>query len=142
MRALSIRQPWAYAILTGAKPVENRNWPTNVRGRVLIHASKKEERGDVYPVLWRVARQLGRSLDDIEIDYHARKNLGCIVGVATIADCVTEHPSEWFVGTHGFVMRDPVFLPEPIPCKGALGFFYVLPDVAETVRAAADTPAA
>jgi len=40
-RALSIRQPWAYAILHLGKDIENRPWRTNFRGPLLIHASLK-----------------------------------------------------------------------------------------------------
>ena len=40
MKALSIRQPWAWLILNAGKDIENRSWYTSVRGRVLIHASK------------------------------------------------------------------------------------------------------
>ena len=39
MKALSVRAPWWWAILHG-KPVENREWYTNVRGRIVLHASK------------------------------------------------------------------------------------------------------
>ena len=39
MKALSVRAPWWWAILHG-KPVENRDWHTNFRGVVLLHASK------------------------------------------------------------------------------------------------------
>jgi len=37
---LSIRQPWAWAIVHAGKDIENRNWPTRFRGRFLIHAAK------------------------------------------------------------------------------------------------------
>lgn len=46
MRVLSTRQPWAWLIvrqvenLDDKKDVENRNRRTNVRGEILIHASK------------------------------------------------------------------------------------------------------
>ncbi|WP_229215634.1 ASCH domain-containing protein [Duganella sp. CY15W] len=40
MKALSIRQPWAWLIVNGYKDIENRSWSTNVRGKVLVHASK------------------------------------------------------------------------------------------------------
>src|SRR5580704_17656926 len=40
MKALSIHQPWAWAILHAGKTVENRTWPTRYRGPLLIHASK------------------------------------------------------------------------------------------------------
>jgi|ERR1039458_8111645 hypothetical protein len=38
LKAISIRQPWAWLIVNGYKDVENRIWAANVRGRVLIHA--------------------------------------------------------------------------------------------------------
>ena len=41
MKALSIRQPWAWLIARGVKTVENRTWATNFRGRFYIHASAK-----------------------------------------------------------------------------------------------------
>lgn len=40
MKALSIQQPWAWAIVKRDKRVENRTWPTTYRGPVLIHASQ------------------------------------------------------------------------------------------------------
>src|SRR5258708_38232386 len=38
--ALSIRQPWCWAILNCGKSVENRTWATAFRGKLRIHASK------------------------------------------------------------------------------------------------------
>ncbi|MNQ62267.1 ASCH domain protein [compost metagenome] len=40
MKALSIRQPWAWLIIHGGKDVENRSWHTKHRGRFLVHAAK------------------------------------------------------------------------------------------------------
>lgn len=40
MKALSIRQPWAWAIVNAGKRVENRTWETRYRGPILIHAAK------------------------------------------------------------------------------------------------------
>ena len=40
MKALSVRQPWAYAIIYALKDIENRGWPINYRGDILIHAAK------------------------------------------------------------------------------------------------------
>ena len=43
MKCLSVQQPWASAICTGVKDVENRTWQTkNAPGRILIHASAKK----------------------------------------------------------------------------------------------------
>jgi hypothetical protein len=56
---------------------------------------------------------------------------GCLVGTVEIVDCVLSHPSAFFVGKFGFVLRDPITLPNPIPFKGALGFFDVPDGIGE-----------
>ncbi len=38
-RALSVQQPFAWAIAYGGKDVENRSWPVSFRGVLAIHAS-------------------------------------------------------------------------------------------------------
>ncbi len=43
MRALTIRQPWAWAIAVAGKDVENRSWQTSHRGLLAIHAGKGED---------------------------------------------------------------------------------------------------
>ena len=41
MRAITVRQPWAHLIVTGAKLVEHRSWRTHHRGALLIHAGQE-----------------------------------------------------------------------------------------------------
>ena len=38
MKAISIHQPYAWAIVSGVKRFENRSWATAHRGRVAVHA--------------------------------------------------------------------------------------------------------
>lgn len=45
LRGLSIWQPHAERVLTGAKVVENRVWRTDYRGPVLLHAPKRFDPG-------------------------------------------------------------------------------------------------
>jgi hypothetical protein len=40
MKAISVRQPWAWAIIYSTKDIENRGWPINYRGDILINAAK------------------------------------------------------------------------------------------------------
>ena len=43
MKTLSVQQPWASAICSGVKDIENRTWqPKQTPGRILIHASSKK----------------------------------------------------------------------------------------------------
>lgn len=124
MKALSIRQPWAWLILRAGKNIENREWPTSVRGRILIHASKgvtRDEYEDACDPLWASGGQTIElpPLEDLE--------RGGIVGSVEIVDCVSHSDSPWFCGRFGFVLRDPIILPFR-PYRGALGFFDVPDD--------------
>ena len=39
LKCLAIRQPWAWAVCSGAKDVENRTWMTEHRGPLAIQSS-------------------------------------------------------------------------------------------------------
>ncbi|MFG1376110.1 ASCH domain-containing protein [Xanthobacter autotrophicus] len=118
MKALSIRQPWAWCILHGGKPVENRSWWTSYRGPILIHAAKGMTR-DEYEDASDFAAGLGVTLPPAE-----ELPRGGIVGRARLVDCVREHDSPWFFGKWGFLLAEPEPLPFT-PFKGALGIFDV-----------------
>lgn len=124
MLALSIRQPWAWLILNGGKDIENRDWPTRFRGRVLVHAAKGMTR-DEWEGAWIHALGTGASPKAVEAGL-TRDNIarGGIVGSVEIVDCVADSDSHWFVGRYGFVLRDPILLPFT-PWRGQLGFFDV-----------------
>jgi hypothetical protein len=116
---ISILQPYAWLIVNGIKPVENRTWPTKFRGRILIHAGVRYPKGDYADDAENLTRRYG-------IAYPAREDMvGGIVGEAAITDCVTSHPSEYFFGPYGFVMAEPKAYPKPIPYRGQLGIFGV-----------------
>jgi hypothetical protein len=119
VRCLSIRQPWAWLIIQGLKPIENRDWSTKVRGRVLIHAAKANDH-ESYNDACAVASRAGITTMPIE-SYFER---GGIIGSVEIVDCVESSPSPWFFGRYGFVLRNPRPLPF-VPFKGSLGFFEV-----------------
>lgn len=124
MIALSIRQPWAHFIIHGAagrlKDVENREWRTPYRGRCLIHASKGGTRKDFDAQVAAVSEALGVELKLRFDDLHR----GGVIGDVEIHGCVEQHDSPWFMGPHGFLLRDPIpmaFAAMP----GRLGFFNV-----------------
>lgn len=133
MRALSIRAPWWWYILHAGKDIENRDWPTGVRGRILIHAGKWWDKQEVF---WDVEdaqfRASVNSSNPAEWpDLTAMKLAGgCLVGSVEIVDCITKSDSLWFEGEYGFTLCDPIVFCNPVPLKGALGFFQV-PDSIE-----------
>lgn len=117
MKALSIKQPWASLICSGLKNIENRSWPTKLRGRIYIHASKG----------WDDSWDSDQALLQIILEAQLEIALphGAIIGEVEIVDCVTESSSLWFTGPYGFVLRSPVLYDRPIPAKGRLGFWEV-----------------
>jgi len=121
MKAISIRQPWAYLIAAGYKQVENRSWPTRYRGEVLIHAGKGMTRHE-YEDAEDLVLMLNRRGHGIILPPFSELQRGGIVGMAEITDCVVDSESPWFFGKYGFVMQNARPLPF-IEFKGALGLF-------------------
>ena len=72
MKVLSIREPWASIIINGYKEYEFRNWKTNYRGKILIHASKNIEKENV------------NRFKELNLDYKQ----GYIIGEAELVDCI------------------------------------------------------
>jgi len=141
MRALSLKQPWAWLVANGLKPVENRTWQLpqtfKVPQRVYIHAGLKQDyaayEGDpAYGYLRQGIRNLLDS-DAVEDWNTTPMDLGAIIGEVTITGCVTESDSPWFTGPFGFVLEDAIAYRTPVPWKGRLGFFGVPDNIREGV---------
>jgi hypothetical protein len=110
-KVLTIRQPWAWAILEGLKRIENRSWRTRYRGTLWIHAATSratlKRYADRFPTI------------PSQLDF------GAIIGRVQLIDCVpldeaagqpfAEGPWCWILAS-----------PEPItprPCSGRLGLW-------------------
>lgn len=143
MRALSIRQPWLWAILHGGKTVENRDWAgCEYRGPILLHASKscgKAEFSDAVESIQYMRRDLG--FGRVEVPALDQLPRGSLCGIARIVNAV-RHPAMFpgtggneedfaqgfrMAGALGLELADVRELPE-VPYKGALGFFAVALD--------------
>jgi hypothetical protein len=125
-RALSVRQPWANALVHGSKDVENRSRLTRFRGWVWIHASQALAG---IPDLDSCARLAG---DDFRFPTDA--DYGAIVGAIEIIDSVTKLRSPWFFGPHGWVVGQRIAFASPVPCSGMLGFWRPSPAVLAACR--------
>jgi hypothetical protein len=126
MKAISVRQPWAWLIVNGHKPVENRTRRTNYRGPVLIHASKTFDL-DGYTQL--IKDEFLNEVMPMQHEY----DMGGIVGQSNIKACWNELMMEaagtpkqqwWFQGPYGWMLEDSTPLTF-MPCKGMLGLFNV-----------------
>lgn len=131
MRAITVRQPWCWAIIYGGKDVENRGrrepWHTALGERLAIHAAKGYTADDednlpevgmlAGPFTWEQKEYL-----DVR---------GAILGTAILAGlhhasrCRCEcsrwaQPDQWHLK-----LTSVVALPRPVAAKGALGLWTV-----------------
>ena len=134
MKAISIKQPWAYLICSGIKDVENRNWkcPQKYIGqRILIHASAKPTVKGNCISCWMTEDQYkfitlnissGKRLNDICFLEHYSS---AIIGSVKIVDCVVNHPSVWAEkGVFNWVLSEPILFDKPVlNVKGQLSFW-------------------
>ena len=142
MKALSIRQPWAWAIVNGWKTIENRKWQTRYRGPLLIHAGARtvlqDEALDLQFIIATVTGAPDVRSDAFEalrVQYEHERTVGAIVGTANMVDCLRKfnryrgrpaHEDPWWAGPYGFVLEDArPLLRGPIPFRGRLGIFEV-----------------
>ena len=117
MRALTVKAPWAWAIIHGGKEVENRTWVTSYRGPLAIHASAG---------CARKYYEWGRDwMGAIDVQTPALDTLprGCVIGTVELLDCVRDASSLW-------AMPDSWhwILSAPKPCqprfvRGSLGLW-------------------
>lgn len=161
MKALSLRQPWANAVLYLGKVIENRHWRTSFRGEFLIHAARGmmdaewSSAVDFCEDVLGVARcfEIEAALGAGDAPTHQRHH-GGIVGRARLVDVIppwrpdglltaeTFYPRElldsgawrWHMREqYGFVLAD--VRPTPfLACRGMPGFFDVDDDLLETLR--------
>ena len=124
MKAVSVKQPWGWAIIFGGKTIENRPLRTRLRGTIAIHASLRPNWYAEFP-----SRTKKPPPEDEWV-------LGAIIGFVDIVDCVDYHRSKWFEGPFGYVLAKPRPLTRPVACKGKLGFWNIPSDVMRKCRRA------
>jgi len=64
---LSVKQPYAWAIVTGLKDIENRSWRTNYRGILAIHASSRFADAEGIDEVRRRAAEAGIEMPQVEL---------------------------------------------------------------------------
>lgn len=139
MRALNIKEPWATLIMQGGKTTENRTWPAEFSGPLLIVASKVPDvrDSDGWLHLAKLHTELALSekpLGNVASLYMAwvgRKMasaplLGHALGIVEMIGCdramVTswDQPDQWH-----WRLSNPRLLNRPFLVKGRLGIYTV-----------------
>lgn len=109
MKAISIQQPWAEAVILGYKDVENRTWATNHFGPLMIHAAKKFDQMGYEFII--------DQFPHLEFPKPKEMKMGGVIGVVDMVGVVVEHDSPWFFGPYGFLFKNPkrvMFRPVPV----------------------------
>ena len=139
IRALTIRQPWAWAIAEGKKTVENRTQRTNYRGPLLIHAGIQID-------------DMARLPGGLTMP-PAQMVLGAIIAVADLTD-IHKGSAKWDNGgrticcppwgegmfSYHWMLANVRKLPEPIPCRGQQGLWRPPADVLSKIPDLTNTP--
>ncbi|MCT7955709.1 hypothetical protein [Laspinema palackyanum] len=127
-KALTLQQPWAWAITHLGKNIENRVWPTDYRGELYIHAGKG---WDANGAAW-IEQNIGA-----KVPPQSELAAGELVAKVNLVNCQhwtktaeqREHAAAgsrnlWWqsFGYHWFLENIEV-LETPIPLRGKLGIF-------------------
>ena len=141
MKAFTVYQPYAYAIVAGLKGYETRPKRTNIRGCVAVHAGKKWLNADGLFELLKREIAYGQILEtecDRGIERLKRATelvYGAVVGAVEIADCLpveeviptlTEREralGDYSPGRWAWVLKNPVMFDMPIPARGKQGWW-------------------
>lgn len=145
MKALTLRQPWAWMVVYGGKTIENRRWNTRFRGPFLIHAGKgmtREEYEDARYMFEEIVGPHSPLIDALPAHDKIERR-GGIVGIAELVDVMgpsIELPDSYLHARErdpwhmreqfGFILSRIAPLPFT-PYKGELGFFECASDSAE-----------
>ena len=131
MKALTLIRPWPYAIFHLGKSVENRSWPPSkdvIGQRIVIHAGKKWDEEGYRFILNHVGDQEAEKMTTLPY-------LPGMIGGTVIVDSYFHYDSSydalihkhdpWAFGPYCWVLKDPIELIKPVPCRGYQGLWNV-----------------
>lgn len=149
MKAISLWQPWASLISTGAKTFETRGWKTHYRGKLVICAAKGGlSKSDLADFVGRKEFQIGLAplLNEINSKSPIASNalhpdqlpFGAAVCLVELTSCIStdvlpgnQYLSEkefgdYSPGRYAWKLKLIERFAKPIPVKGKQGFFEVV----------------
>ena len=143
MKAITIKQPWAWAIVHGSKRVENRTWKPSLKligQRFAIHAAKVDDHNGAFMDVTELCF-LSTPLRGAYCHHSAIVGTARLVRVVDecdfdLGDWFNDGNEAWFSGPKGFILDD-VIKCEPFACKGALGFWEAPAEFVDPWRGAA-----
>ena len=130
MKAFTVYQPYAHAIVAGVKHYETRPRRTHIRGRVAVHAGRLDEVQATKHLtngeFWAVLEAAGGG---------GNLPRGAVIGTVEIVDCVPVEElvdsldnrerllGDYSPGRFAWVLQNPVMFKTPIPAHGKQGWW-------------------
>lgn len=137
MKAISLWQPWASAMMRGAKRYETRSWSTEYRGDLVICSAKRKP-------------SLEECGDKETYDVAMREPYGCALCVVNLFDC---RGVEWVVsniglshaerelgdytpgvGRYAWLTRNLRPLKKPVPVFGRQQLWNLPPEIVTQIK--------
>ena len=138
MKALTVHNPWAWAIAHGGKDIENRTWTISAPGDVAVHAGLTLDRQALGHPLIRAAttRWLGGRSPVGVLPWE--QSIGAVIAVVAVVGAHRNCDgscSPWAVlGQWHWRLANVRPLPEPVPARGAQQLWPLPDDVEAAVR--------
>ena len=123
MKAISVRQPWAFLIADGQKTVEARSWRTDYRGDVLLCTSAKQDSS--FDKLDRESFPLGMAYCVVEIKDCVQMKFEHIP-MAYPTDDPKSFSQQDIEGQFAWLLENPRIVTPFFPVKGKLNFYDVV----------------
>ncbi len=148
MKAISLWQPWASAMTTGAKTIETRPWKTNYRGNMVICSAKKKVMSDLnfYLSTWSFQGGLGplvgeplvlgegKSWSAVKVHHLP---FGMALAIGELIDCISTHDftlgqietnkpfGNFSTGRYGWIFKNIHKIVKPFPIIGRQRLFNI-----------------
>jgi len=131
MRCLAVRQPWAWALVVGAKDVENRSWSTGYRGPIIIQASSATSE------VKQFVKAGDATLPGTLFVYGGLIGVVDLIDVLPLQEDLEDNP--WESGPFCWRVANARVFKEPIAAKGKLNLYNLDPQLESRVRTAIST---
>jgi hypothetical protein len=137
MKAITVRQPWAWAIAHAGKEVENRGrrdpWHTVTGQRIAIHAGKGYDEDDLYDVAGLMGPVSWEDTEYLDVR-GAIVATALLTGVHHSRQCRNRcsrwaQPGQWHLE-----LAEVKPLLHPLPARGALGLWAPDQDLLHQLR--------